>query len=552
MDETLSAAERPGGDPAESRLSRRRFLIAGGAAGAAALATRSTVSTVSAQGTEEWEPAPVKFVWSDYGEPFTIDPAIVQDSASFAFARNVYEALVEIDLDKLQVIPRLATQWQTSQDGLTWTFKLRTDVRFHDGTAFDANAVKVSIERMLGIGQGSSFLIDKISAVNVVDSSTVTITTKVLDPYLLAHLVKIGMVSPAAVAAHKTADDPWAKVWFAENTAGSGPYRLTAWEKGAQLTLSKNQDWWFGWQPGSIDEVTFKWAGESTTRAQMLSRGEADLVGWLPPNDVLPIAKQPGFQLVEWKTFDTDPGIFLNTKKAPLDNLKVRQALVAAFDYQAVIDYYQGYGSTPGGPVPADFPGGGAQGFAPFKQDLGKAKQLIQESGIDPGATKLTFIVPSGQAEFLFGATDLQASAKQLGFAIEISEVPWAQMLELYKSDDTSAHLTDFALTPYSLDPIQYLRPFYYSTGFYNMCKYRNPAVDRLIDQASTTADAAAREQLLAQAETVIRDDAVCVWGCTPRLVDAVPDYVVGYHMDITDYRWATKFYPIRIKKRSK
>jgi peptide/nickel transport system substrate-binding protein len=546
------AAEPTGEDTVSLQLSRRQLLLAGAAAGAAALAVPLTSASVVAQDTEEWEPAPVKFVWSDYGEPFTIDPAIVQDSASFAFARNVYEALVEIDVEKLEIIPRLATEWQTSEDGLTWTFKLRTDVHFHDGTPFDASAVKLSIERMLGIGQGSSFLIDKVSSVDVVDPATVTITTKALDPYMLAHLVKIGIVSPAAVDANKTADDPWAKDWFAENTAGSGPYKLTAWDKGAQLTLEKNQDWWFGWQPGSIDEVIFKWAGESTTRAQMLSRGEADLVGWLPPNDVVPIGNQPGFQLVEWKTFDTDPGIFLNTKKAPLDNLKVRQALVAAFDYQAVIDFYQGYGSTPGGPVPADFPGAGAQGFEPFKQDLDKAKQLIQESGIDPGATKLTIIVPSGQAEFLFGATDLQASAQQLGIEIEITEVPWAQMLELYKSDDTAGHITDFALTPYSLDPIQYLRPFYYSTGFYNMCKNNNPDVDQLIDQASTTADPTAREQLLSQAQTIIRDDALCIWGCTPRLVDAVPDYIVGYHMDITDYRWATKFYPIRIKKRSR
>jgi peptide/nickel transport system substrate-binding protein len=83
------------------------------------------------------------------------------------------------------------------------------------------------------------------------------------------------------------------------------------------------------------------------------------------------------------------------------------------------------------------------------------------------------------------------------------------------------------------------------------MGKYSNPTVDALIVEASTTADPATREQLLAQAQTIIRDDAPCIWGCTPRLVDAVPDNIVGYHMDITDYRWATKFYPIRIKKRS-
>jgi peptide/nickel transport system substrate-binding protein len=312
----------------------------------------------------------------------------------------------------------------------------------------------------------------------------------------------------------------------------------------------ENADWWFGWEPGSVDQVIFKWAAESTTRVQMLERGEADLVGWLPPQDVVRVAQQPGFQLLEWTTFDTNPAIFLNTTKPPLDNVKVRQALTYAFDYQAIIDFYEGYGTTPGGPVPADFPGAGVPGFEPFAMDLERAQQLLQESGVDAAGTTLSFIVPSGFADFLFGATVLQNGASQLGFEVEITEVPWAQMLELYKSDETAAHLTDFAQTPYSLDPIQYLRPFYYSDGFYNMCKYANPTVDGLIDEASVTVDETQRQQLLAQAQQTIRDDAVCIWGCTPRLVDAVPDYIVGYHMDITDYRWATKFYPIRVKKR--
>jgi integrase len=106
------------------------------------------------------------------------------------------------------------------------------------------------------------------------------------------------------------------------------------------------------------------------------------------------------------------------------------------------------------------------------------------------------------------------------------------------KDDETAGHLTDFALTPYSLDPIQYLRPFYYGGGFYNMCKYDNPAVNQLVDQASTTADPEARQQLLAQALTIIRDDAVCIWSCTPRLLDAVPEE----HLDLVLLALTTGF----------
>jgi peptide/nickel transport system substrate-binding protein len=541
----------------KSGLSRRALMRASLAAGGLAAVTPLTAAAGGAgrpaahaalHQDVQWAAAPVKFVWVDYGEPTSIDPALVQDTASFSFARNVYEPLIEIDPTKLELIPALATAWTLSQDGKTYSFTLRDGISFHGGNPFTADDVKATIQRMQTINQGASFLITNITDVTVVDPKTVTITTQDPDPFLPAHLVKIGIVSAKTVA-DNTKDNDNARAWFTANADGTGPYKLDSYEQGTQINLVKNAGWWHGWQPGSIDQIAFKWAGETSTRVQMLETGEADLISWVPAAEAARVGKSPGFTLVPWKTFDTDPCFYINTKKPPTDNLQLRQALTAAFNYQAMVDYNQGYATVPTGPVPPDFPGG-AQDLQPFAQDLDKAKQLLQQSGLDTGSIAIDFVVPNNFAEFAFGSTVFQDSAKQLGIKVNLTEVPWTQMLELYKSDDTSANVTDFAQSGFGLDPIQFLAQSYLTGAQYNMSKYSNPDVDAMIAQAKTTIDETARNKILSDIQHKVRDDAVCIWGCRPQTLDAVPDHVTGYVMDPTDYRWATKFYLIRIKQK--
>ena len=312
-------------------------------------------------------------------------------------------------------------------------------------------------------------------------------TTAEPDPFLPAHLVKVGIVSAQTIAANAQGDDN-ARAYFADNADGTGPYKLESWEKGSQINLVKNAEWWRGWEPGSIDEIAFRWAGETSTRVQMLERGEADLIGWVPPAEAQRVGQMARFTLVPWQTFDTDPAIYINTKKPPTDNVNLRQALAAAFDYQAMIDYNQGFASTPTGPVPADFPGG-AQDLTPFVRDLEKAKQLLQRVGTRPHVS-VDSSCPSSFASFSFGATVLQESVKELGITVNIPEMPWAQMLELYKSaDEASPHLTDFAQSPVRArsDPVR--RPVLrHRRAVYNMAKYSNPEVDAMVDDGQDDA----------------------------------------------------------------
>jgi peptide/nickel transport system substrate-binding protein len=542
----------------KSGRSRRELLRAGLAAGAAAaiapLAASAAGNAVSRglitavdQDDVAWAEAPVRFVWVDYAEPGTIDPALVQSSNDFALVRNVYEPLVEIDPIKLELFPALATEYAISEDGKTYTFTLREGVTFHNGVPFTADDVKATIERVQAINQGPAFLVSNVTAVTVVDPKTVTIATAEPDPFLPAHLVKIGIVSAQTLSANAGEDN--ARTWYADNADGTGPYKITSYERGTQIILAKNESWWKGWEPGSIDELSFRWAAETSTRVQMLEAGEADLIGWIPPTEAQRIGQSEGFSLVQTATFDTDPAVYLNTQKAPTDNVKFRQALAAAFNYQAMIDYNQGFATTPAGPVPADFPGGAQDLVAPV-QDIAKAQQLLTESGVDPAGVELEMVVPSGFASFSFCSTVFQDSASQIGVKVNIQELPWAQMLELYKNPEDAPHITDFAQSPFGLDPLQFVGQFFVTGAVYNMANYSNPDVDAMVNTAKTTIDEAARNQILADVQHKVVEDAVNIWTCRPQTLDAIPNHVTGYALDPTDYRWATKFYLIRVKQK--
>jgi peptide/nickel transport system substrate-binding protein len=246
------------------------------------------------------------------------------------------------------------------------------------------------------------------------------------------------------------------------------------------------------------------------------------------------------------KTFDSDPVLYLNTQNPPLDNVLVRQALQYIFDYDAVKAYYQGFASVPTGPVPADFPTGLA-GQPAYRQDFAQAKRLLAQANVAPSSIKLDFIVPAGFAEFAFGATAFQAAARKAGINVNLITMPWSQMVSEYGSQTKPAHITDFAQSPFGLDPTTFMTAFYQTGAMSNMSKASNARIDKLLVAAATAPSASAAASAMAQAQKLVRAQAYCVWGARPQTIDAVPDYVQGYVMDRTDYRWATKFYLLSI-----
>ena len=228
---------------------------------------------------------------------------------------NVYETLTRFaplgSEDTLE--PGLATSWTVSDDGMTWTFKLRKGVKFHDGADFDASAVKRSIERTKQIGQCAAYLFEPVSEIQTPDPHTVVFKLAYPAPLdaILASPYSAWIMSPGA--ADKDA------AWFAAgNEAGTGPYRFARYEPGQRLVVQRFDDYWRGWQPGQFDTVVFEMLDDNVAAEQMLRAGELDFANQfvLTPDQMASLDGYGGLRL------DAAPSvgnwvIFLNHRRPP-------------------------------------------------------------------------------------------------------------------------------------------------------------------------------------------------------------------------------------------
>jgi len=470
------------------------------------------------------------FVWADAGEPSTLDPAITGINWEFTVDRNVYDHLTTYDsADPSTILPALATEW--SNDGQnTWTFKLRDGVTFHDGSPFSADDVKASIDRILKLGQGQAYLISSVGSVTVEDATTVQIETKSPDVFLAANLSHIEIVAKKDIDAN-AADD--GQAWFSENMNGTGPYRFVSWDRGSQITLEINDDWWGTRPECPIETVIDKFVGDGATRARGLEGGEYDLAAFVALDEALRIGDQDGFTTVKDDNLWSWPAIYLNTALAPTDNDDFRKALVLAFDYQAMIDSSTGLAATPRGPVPDWVPGSPEKDLAEISTDLDAAKQALADSGLE-GAT-LKCSVPAGFPEFDFAATVLQSSAQELGVTVEIAQSPFVQALEEIKSNQSNCFIVGNAnISP--TDITKFFDAHYVSTGFFNTTHFASPEFDGLVSDIRSTFDDADRYDLTKDAAQAIVDTHMIIWANRPQAVVPIPDHVTGYVMDPAEY----------------
>lgn len=533
----------------------RRWLIGGvvlaivsivaAACGPAASPSPSPSASPGPSPTGAASPQPVgerTLVFADAGEPSTIDPAIANINWELTITRNVYDHLTTYNSnDPGTILPALATEW-TNDGANLWTFKLRQGVKFHDGSDFTAEDVKATIDRMLKIGQGQAYLISSIKEVRVVDDYTVEIETSSPDAFLAANLTHIEIVSADDVAGH-AADD--GKAWFAEHANGTGPYRFVNWERGSQITLERNADWWGTFPSNPADRVIVRFVGEGSTRARGLEGGEYDLANFVPLDEALRIGKLPGFTTVIDDNLWAWPAIYLNTQLAPTDSLEFRRALVRAYDYGAMLDYYQGTAETPRGPIPHWFPGSPENDLAPIQRDLNAARAALDASG-DAGAT-IKCAVPSGFPEFDFAATVLQSSAQEIGVTVQIEQLPFVQAIEAIKNDQAHCFVLGNAnLSP--TDATKFFDAHYVTGGFYNSSKYSNPEFDNLVAQIRSEFDATRRYDLLKRASQMIVDTHMIIWAARPKTVVPIPDYISGYVMDPAEYINA-RFYELSVNR---
>jgi len=388
-------------------------------------------------------PKEVTLTWPRGGEAMTLDPAESYSVPTHEVLTPVYETLLRYDpKNTSKLIPWLAKSWQVSSNGLSYVFKLRDDVHYTDGTKFNASCVLFSFNRTLQLNFGPAWVISAIDIKksSVIDTYTLNLTLKnKYSPFIYALGAQWGplIVSPSYVKAHATPQDPWAHEYLKKHMCGTGSYMLQEWVPEDHITLVKNPNYWGGWQGKHVDKIYMPIIEESTQRRLRLEQGSID-IGGLNLEDAKAVNSTAGIK-VEVVPSLNNLMIFMNTRKAPLNNKLVRQAISYMFDYAGAVNTIRiGMGSQARGPLPSSL-----WSWDPtcpqYNYNLTKADELIRQAGFKPEDIKLEVWYVGTLDEERRCAELLQSAAAQIGVKITPRGVTWAALTEVLRPGTMNA-----------------------------------------------------------------------------------------------------------------
>lgn len=461
--------------------------------------------------------------WTNVALPSNLDPAVGFDSDTLMFVRNVYEGLLEYVPGSTRLRPALAESYSTSHDRLTYTFKLRRGLVFHDGSKCDAAAVVASLNRIQAIGQGPASLLVGVKGFEAKGPSTVLVHMS--KPYVFLPGVTpwLPIVSAEALKRHSTNKDPHAEKWFAQNAVGTGPYMLESFSE-SKIALRQNKHYWQKWEAGAPTSGALTLNANVTTQLELLQNGEADFLGAISPDNAKSAQSLSNVYLI------TQPGLEvqampLNMMRAPMNNLKVRQAMVKAFNYDAFVKFNKGFGKPANSPVPPGLPGWDSSLPTP-KQDLAGAKKLLAEAGVASG-TELEFVGVQGLDYETFAGTILQATLQQLGFKVTTKSPAWPEPATIMSKPQTAAHISFLNLSSNTNDPSAIVREAYASDqlaskGGYNWSYFEEPAIDKALDRFATEPSASKRNQIISEIQQKIVAQAPSILAFAPEITEPV------------------------------
>ena len=460
----------------------------------------------------------------------TLDPGVSSDNYDWRQIYPCYDRLVKYKVvdgrGSTEVEPHAAESWTVSDDGTVWTFKIRKGIAFDDGTALDAEAVRFAFDRTLKIGKGPADNIGAIASMSVKDPYTLEITLKNAYGPFLQTLATDGasIVNPGVMKHEKDGD--LAQAWLAENTDGSGPFKLTEWTRGQRAVLEAKQDYWGG--APKLKKAVVRFMSESADRRMALERGDIDisenvLIDQIPAlvgNPDVVVKRYPS-QLVEY--------VYLNNQKPPLDNPKVRNALCYAVDYKGIIDYVlQGNGVQMRGPVPQGM-WGHKEDLFQHSRDIEKAKALLREAGADNGL-ELTLIYSERRASWEQIATILQSNFAEIGVKLKLELMANPTLRDRVDKGDFELCLG--AWSPDFADPFMFMNFWFDSKNGGlpgNRSFYKNDEVDALVRKAASIADQSERTKLYYQAQEIVMKEAPYIFLYQVQTIVPMRKNVMGY-----------------------
>jgi peptide/nickel transport system substrate-binding protein len=452
-------------------------------------------------------------------DPATLDPARLRDIYSLAVGQQLFDGLVQFD-QTLSITPALAQFWIASRDGLTWTFTLRKGVKFHHGREVTADDVVYSFTRLLdprlksggadhfmtiqGAAEFREGRAKTVSGIVALDRYTVRVTlTEASVPF-----VSILAVGQAKIVPRELVDQQGEE--FGTQPVGTGPFRFVRWERGKEIVLAANPDYFDG--PPKLSRLIYRiFAGERLERvfAEFQSGGLEDTP--IPNKDYRQIIENRAYQYVRRPMFNLRH-YGINTRTKPLDDRRVRQALVYAIDREAIVsEVWLGRYALAKGVLPP-----GTLGFNPklrgYPHDPAKARELLAQAGYPggKGLPPVTIWSSVRSDEILREHERIQKDLEAVGITAEFQyNADWPSFAKAMSDRKLPIFLRAwFADVPH---PDNFLTKLFHSASPWNYAGYANPAVDALFDRARAESDVARRVEIYRQAEELVMDDAAVI-----------------------------------------
>jgi len=438
-----------------------------------------------------------KVVVYAYNDRITgIDPSI-EDDTGLVVLGAVYEPLLYYDPLRNEFKPALAINWSSNEDGTEWVFHLRQGVKFHDGTLFNATAVKISIERARDIyretGRGLGYIWDAVEDIEVVDEYTVK--------FKLRYPQRLDMMAAASYAAYifspsaleksgaSSYMDKALEEWFnSGNDAGSGPYMIVSYKPDSEVRLRKYREWW-GWSivnnPDAPDEVVIKIVTDPQSQYNGLISGEIDIASSIPRDNIRDVLNR-GFKSYNMTTYHNYI-MFFNVKRYPTNITEFRKAILYMIDLDEAVNLaMKGYAVKGSGIIPHGFPGHVEN--LTYTANKSIAQEYLRESNVSTPVT-IEILYQVDYEELQVFAEYLQSRLKEIGINLKLSPQPWSQLKDIARSvwdnPESVPHIVIADWWPTIPSPYDYLYSMFHSESKeWNFAGYEDPDFDKLIDDA--------------------------------------------------------------------
>jgi peptide/nickel transport system substrate-binding protein len=454
------------------------------------------------------------------GEPSTLDPHRGSSGTDHMSLYPIYDTLVRFDAD-MNPQPGLAESWETP-DARTLVLGLRRGVKFHDGTPFNAEAVRYNIVRAQDrtLAPVASEL-TQVEAVEIVDPYKVRLRLRRPDASLLLSFADRAGMMVSPTAADKLGDQ------FGRNPVGAGEFRFVKWTPGDSVRVERFPDYW---EPGRphLDGILVRIMPDGDTRLNALRSGQVDFVMEIPPQDYASLKGEAGIKtydrvsLAYWR-------IYLNVARPPLDKRAAREAIQYALDRPALLRTITfGLGEVAATPFPS-LHWAHNPNLKPFPHDPAKARAKLAEAGVPGGFAFDMTVEPA--PEHVRRAEAIQGQLAQVGITLELKPLELVRGVNaFFRTREVAASNTRWTGRP---DPDQTLRGLFHSTGFFNPGRFKSARLEELMDQAAATYKLEERRRIYWRIDELLQQEAIDIGLFFAPALEASTAAVQGYRQNM-------------------